>query len=365
LKIRFFFFLSLFIYSSFGQESDYKQLQVFEKQNKTNISFTKNSLKGGFNELLPYAVSVPDQENAGSCLFMSHTGALEILINHRDRKSKNLVNFSERYFMNLSKAKIGEATVQNWRTDNIYRLNEENKIYLNKDLPYMKGWFIKNDDQYQIVGPDNKGAQYGTKANWAIALDQLSGTNPKPLPLLEREVIYSDKDNNQWNVEVMPEDIIEKAKHALRTRKSPLIAIYNHTGFWHAVVIYGYNDHTPTQDCPFTKGYAQKMNKRAKEISDDALTEKDPKKKRKLERKAAKFRKRGESVQMGFNKEGGCQKRGVFYVRDSIYPNKDLPSYDYDPTTEGEESPLNSPLILREYQWLKHAGNHLYQIYAL
>ena len=38
------------------------------------------------------------------------------------------MDFSERYFMNLAKAEIGDDQIDNWRVDTIQRLNETGKF---------------------------------------------------------------------------------------------------------------------------------------------------------------------------------------------------------------------------------------------
>ena len=53
---------------------------------------------------------------------------------------------------------------------------------------------------------------------------------------------------------------------------------------------------------------------------------------------------------------------GVFYVRDSIYGDKNGPTYDYDLSRTGEEAPHGRKIILRSYEWLQTAANHVVQI---
>tara|TARA_Y100000590_G_scaffold470758_1_gene669540 strand:- start:4314 stop:5438 length:1125 start_codon:yes stop_codon:yes gene_type:complete len=320
---------------------------------------TNDSYLGGYNELLPYVVPAPYQDNAGSCLFMSHTGALEVLMNQKKNRTRNTkLNLSERYFMNLQKLGVGDDLISNWRTDTIYRLNKTGKTYLNKRFRFTKGWYKTVNGKRVPAEAEEEGAFYGTKYNWITDLGSLSKTPKITLPKFKREVIFADPSENQWNVGTAPKDIATRIKNAIRKNKAPVVVIYNHVGFWHATLVVGFNDYASTEGCPFVSQYDEKMNKRADEIVKEADETEDASIKKKLLRKAAKFRKRGNAVQTSFINDGGCKKSGVFYVRDSIYPNEEQPLYDFDLNNEGEEEHLNAPVILRSYAWAEQLSNH-------
>lgn len=314
-----------------------------------------DSFLGGYNKLLPYVVEAPYQDNAGSCLFMSHTGAVEVLINQiKGRK----LNLSERYFMNLQKSGIGNDLIDNWRTDTIYRLNKTGKTYLNKRFRFTKGWYKTVNGTRVPAEVEEEGAFYGTKFNWIVNLGSLSKKPKISLPKFEREVIFADPEQNQWNVGTAPSDIASRIKKAIRKNNAPVVLIYNHVGFWHATLIVGFNDNASTEGCPFISTYDEKMNKRADEIVKEAEEAETEKEKKKLLRKAKKFRARGKQVNDSYLARGGCSEKGVFYVRDSIYPNEDQPLYDYDLDNEGEEEHLNAPVILRSFEWAEQLSNH-------
>ncbi len=318
-----------------------------------------SSFDRGFNDLVPFVIGAPYQDNAGSCLFMSHTGALEVLMSKKRRQKTNL---SERYFMNLQKASIGENAIENWRTDTIERINATGITYKNRDFPFTKGWYKTVNGKRVKAREEDQGAFYGTRYNWIVELTSLNSLPKIKIPKLKRDVIFADPAKNQWNVGTAPKDITSKVKDALKKNKAPVVVIYNHVGFWHATLVVGFNDHASTESCPFVSKYDEKMNKRADEIVEEASQVNEESTKAKLLRKAKNFRRRGASVQKSYLKDGGCKPRGVFYVRDSIYPNKEQPLYDYDPLTRGEEQHLNAPVILREYAWLEQLSNHAIQI---
>ncbi|MBT7608444.1 MAG: hypothetical protein HN576_01730 [Bacteriovoracaceae bacterium] len=323
----------------------------------------QQSYKGGFNYLLPYIMPAPYQQGAGSCLFMSHTGAVEILLNLKYKKN---IDLSERYFMNLKKASIGDELVKNWRVDTIYRLNSTGEIYSNKDYYFGKGYYKTVKGRRVFTDKDDPKANYGTKWNWVIDLNRLNADNnkdPISLPKFEREVLFEDPEENQWNIGAAPKDIVKRVINAFAKRKAPIEVIYNHHGFWHANIIVGYNEHANSHGCPFVSNYQTRMDARAAEITKEAEELSYGPEKKKLLSKARNFNKKGKKVQDEFIAHGGCREKGVFYVRDSIYPSKNQPLYDFDSTQTGEEAFLNEPVILRSYEWLERLSSNVVQIY--
>jgi hypothetical protein len=329
------------------------------------ISPDENSFKGGFNDLLKHILPSPEQENAGSCLFMSHTGNVEWWYSKLsgDKVTSEKRNLSERYFMNLSKEGLDDD-LEYWPTDMIYALNKRGEIYKNKDYRYAKGWYKRVNGKRVPALKDEEGAIYGISYSWISLYQDVQAPMVK-LPEFEREVIFRDPSDNRWNVTTAPKDIVQQIKKALHKRNAPVLVIYNHVGYWHANLVIGYNDHADSKGCPFVSNYDKLMNKRADEIVEEANEQEDLAKKKKLLRKAKKFRKRGKQVETKYAANGGCKGKGAFYVRDSIYPNESMPLYDYDLSNEGEEKHLNATVILREYEWAENLLNHAIQIYPL
>lgn len=324
-----------------------------------------NDFNGGFNYWLPYMMPSPYQENAGSCLFMSHTASTEVLLGH---KMGRKVDLSERYLMNLAKADVGHDLVGNWITDTIYRLNATKETYANVDFPYIKGWYRYENGERVFSEPQAQDAYYGVHANWVVALNELNPKKAISHNGFKRKILFEDPKGNRWNVGTAPKDIVKTVKRALDSKEGPVVVIYNHTGFWHAVMVGGYNDNIDNKGCPFVSNYKTSMYNRATEIdqeADQAAQNGDASEESRLRGKARLFRKRGDTVERSYAKAGGCNGKGAFYVRDSIYPQQGGPLYDYDTTREGEEQPLNPNVILREYEWLEHIANHAIQISLL
>lgn len=348
------------------RSSDVKRnaiLEVNNLENRYNKELSdENPLAGGFNELIPYMMPTPYQENAGSCLYMSHTGIVEWWMNKlNDLQGEDRIDLSERYFMALKTERAGQDTIGNWRTDNIYRLNAESKIALNDDYRYTKGHYKKIDGVRVASTEDDKAAKYGTRYNWISFKDEISKDKLLETPKFKRNVLLVDKEENQWNVAQAPLNIVDKVKEALVTNKAPVLVIYNHQGFWHANIVFGFNDNVKNE-CPFVSSFKPYMDERSVALIEKANNTKSPKTKEKYLRKAKRFTERGDKVQSRFEEIGGCSGKGAFYVRDSIFPNENMPIYDYDLNKEGEEKNLNSTLILREYEWLTTTANHIIQI---
>ena len=159
-------FISLFLtLSAFADQQESRLVEgVKYSYDKSESVTTKalmpddSSFAGGYNKLLSYVVPAPYQDNAGSCLFMSHTGAVEVLVNQTRKRN---VDLSERYFMNLQKSGIGNESITNWRTDTIYRLNTTGKTYLNKRFRFTKDWYKTVNGNRVPAKEEEKGAFYG------------------------------------------------------------------------------------------------------------------------------------------------------------------------------------------------------------
>jgi hypothetical protein len=185
------------------------------------------------------------------------------------------------------------------------------------------------------------------------------------IPEFTRDIIFADPASNQWNINVAPVDIVEQVKFALMTKKAPVMVMYNHYGYWHVSVIFGFNDHATSRDCPFVSGFPRYKLQQAERLRTLAANETDETENTRLLKRADDFERRSINIDRAYNERGGCRGKGVFYVRDSLYPNPSMPMYDYDLNTVGEEEHLNAPLIFREYEWLELLSNHVIQIYPL
>ncbi len=345
-----------------GQMSLDKNDQQDDDEDERDYITSDNPLYGGFNDLVRFVLPAPYQQGAGSCLYMAHTGVIEWWMNKRAGKKK--YDLAERYYMSLKTEKTGQERVKNWRTDNIERLNEYQRMYLNKDYPFTKGHYKKVDGKRVVASEDDPKAKYGTRFNWISFRSTLPEYKSIKLPKFKREVIFADPQKNQWNITTAPKDIVTKIKRALVKNKAPVLVIYNHKGFWHANYIFGYNDRIK-HNCPFTDSFEDSMIKKAIEYEKKASEATRESTRKKYLATAKTYRERGAKVSKRYYKNGGCSKKGAFYVRDSIYPNEDMPMYDYNTAQNDDDKNLNASLILREYEWVDTTLNHAIQIFPL
>ncbi len=239
---------------------------------------------GGYVELLPFVLPSPDQEDAGSCLFMSLTGIAEWWLARTNpelsRAHDGPIDLSERYLMNLSGQNEDAAQVANWRTDSIFLYNAAGHGVLNREYRFTKGWYVFDAGENPVASNASAaGAEFGATFNW---IDQTSTIAPGSfvsLPRFEREVLFADPTSNQWNTGVMPSDIVERVKSKLRSRQAPVNVIYNHFGYWHSVYVVGFDDTMSSNGCKFVEGFDGYMPQEAADLRAQAAQTTDEKEK--------------------------------------------------------------------------------------
>lgn len=324
----------------------------------------------GFSELTNYILPSPDQEDAGTCYYMSLTGIAEWWLARENpnasRSSDGPLDLSERFFINHMSNQIDyiQSGVENWITDGAYLLNATQIGILNKDYRFAKGWYTENANGR--VYPSWSGspfAQYGTKFNWIDDSEKAALANPIKLPRFERDVLFINSQNNLWSVGEAPSDIIDRVKSALLSRKAPIHLIYNHLGYWHAVVVLGFDDGADTENCEFIE-YSRKYFKGFQEPGpyipvQDLLLSNNP-----FQLHAtARFESTWHALERAYRLGGGCNSNGIFYVRDSQYSDNSEENYIYDPSNHNSSKPYSLRLIKREYVWLKYLASSAVQIY--
>ncbi|MEY4066151.1 MAG: hypothetical protein RIR26_2359 [Pseudomonadota bacterium] len=320
---------------------------------------------GGFNELVPYVLPSPHQEDAGSCLYMSLTGIAEWWLARLNpnvsRASNGPLDLSERYLINVSENKKYQTHIENWRTDSIEILNATGQSVLNSSYPFAKGWY-REDSKGDIfpARPNGPDSVYGVIFSWYDNLKSIT-SGFVPLPRFKRDVLFADPDQNEWNVGLNPEGIVETVKQALVKNKAPVQVIYNHESVWHSVFVVGFDDDRDSRECGFVESslkYFGELEKEFRQQSQQASSEAERKK---YADKAKVQRANRLKLSKSYEAAGGCRGRGVFYVRNSEFSGSDG-TYDYDPDVSGEERPYAPRIMLFEYEWLEHLANHVTQI---
>ena len=327
---------------------------------------------GGFDELLPFVMGSPGQQVAGSCLHMSITGIAEWwlarLFPNMSREPDGPLDLSERFTMNEAGYEEDAAHLPNWRIDAIYLFNRMGgRAVQNRSYRFTKGWYTGSfhDGTAIPASEGDAGAVYDTSFNWLDQRAQIQNGYVQ-LPRFERIIIHLDQARDQWAIGSAPPDIAERVKSHLRSNKAPVQVIYNHNGYWHSVYVIGFNDEIDNGNCAWTRDYRQVIGERAVEFQRNANAAGTPEEHDYWQVRADRAARSSEQIADLWAQRGGCSSsRGVFYVRDSIYPDADGPIYDYDPLSSGDESPYSRKIVLKEYDWLSYFANHVVQVFPV
>jgi hypothetical protein len=298
------------------------------------------------DDLLPYVLASPNQLDGGTCLFMSNTGAMEILLNQHT--PQDLVTYSgdtdlsERYLMNASGYMSGKD-IRYTLTDTLYTYNGFGGSLLSRDYPFTMGYMKDNPDgSSSLAQPGDPDAYISCYVNWYDQLPDSWQDTLTPTPETERTLIYVDperSESSQWNVGIVGPTVVERIKTELRTKNAPVIVVYNHFLYWHAAIIVGYDDTIKTDGCPFVDATLEYF---AEQGADGYV----------------------QKVEAHKEAVGGCTNTGVFLVRDSIYDGEeDEPTYTYSESGPAYSQKYSKRLIGHSYDWVTFLGNHVYTVH--
>ncbi len=296
-------------------------------------------------ELVDLTLASPNQYDAGSCLFMANTGAMEILLNQHTALDAidylGDTDLSERYLMNASDYTT-RAQMSYSITDVTYTYDAFGGSLLSRDYPFIADYLRETSSGGLVeADPDDEGAFFTCYANWLDGLPDDWQETLTVTPDVERSVIFLDPDldsSSIWNVGIMDWETIERIKHELDTKKAPVVLVYNHYLYWHANIIVGYDDSIDSDGCPMVEStlsyfqqqgynsYVSRINSRIDEL-------------------------------------GGCSDQGVFYVRDSIYSGG-ITEQDYTYSEEyGFSDKYSKRITQLSYNWAVYLGNHAYSVH--
>jgi hypothetical protein len=295
--------------------------------------------------LLDLVLASPNQYDAGSCLFMANTGAMEILLNQHtpaeDIDYLGETDLSERYLMNASDH-VSYADIDYTITDLTYTYDAFGGSLLSRDYPFIADYLRETSSGgYVQADPSDDGAFFTCYANWLDDLPSDWQEALTPTPDVERSVIFLDPDldsSSIWNVGIMDWETVDRIKHELDTKQAPVILVYNHYLYWHANVIVGYDDSIDSGGCPM------------------------------VESSLSYFQQQGHSsyvskIESRMDELGGCSQQGVFYVRDSIYSGG-ITEQEYTYSEEyGFSDKYSKRLTQLSYNWAVYLGNHAYTVH--
>lgn len=292
--------------------------------------------------LIDYVLASPNQFDGGSCLFMSTTGAMEVLLNqHTDLDTVEYggeTDLSERFLMSAYQD-LPSAWLPYWLTDTVYAYNYHGGSMLSRDYPFTAGYVRDTSSGTVPCEASDDGAYFSCQYNWFDMRPDGWENQLVPTPQVHRTVMYTDparSSSSQWNVGLMDDRHVERIKYQLRTRQAPVVVIYNHYLYWHADIVVGYDDSVYTGGCNMVESSMDYFN----EQGAGSYTTK---------------------IEAHMRDIGDCTDYGIFYVRDSIYDGtSEEEMYTY---TNGFTERYSQRVIERSYNWVKYLGNHAYGIH--
>lgn len=185
------------------------------------LSFPLFAAPVRYTELLDYVQPAPDQGDTNTCLFMSSTGAIELLSN----KKNGVLNpppggpfdLSESYPIH---ARSYSPRGKTWYEDVVYRFN--GVAIHNKDWPF---------NAYREDGNTNQGVW-----RWRD-----SSVMPKvTVPLVDTIRLFIK--GKKYSTYVLNHDDVRAIKEALIQYRSPILINYNDNSYWHMILIVGFDD---------------------------------------------------------------------------------------------------------------------------
>jgi hypothetical protein len=184
-----------------------------------------HSLPSRHTKLLPYIQEAPDQGESATCLYVSSTGAMELLANKKNGITNPVAygpyDLAESYL-------IGARS----------HPSAQNKTFMEKEvLKFNWGFGISaldwNFDAWDGSNPDRT---VWNRRDW-------SRLKKVPLPQVETKFLFQEGD--RWSTNVLDDDHLLMIKEALHKYNSPVLVTYNDNRYWHAILIVGYDDDLP------------------------------------------------------------------------------------------------------------------------
>lgn len=179
-----------------------------------------------FTDLLKFVQAAPDQGETNTCWFVASTGAMELLLNQKDRirhpKPNGKNDLAESYLIWQKDWWSAENPPKHFIEEVVQRFNHGEAVE-HKHWPFMA---------YHSDGSDNMEV-------WNRHIDFL--TLPRrTVPPVATELLFA-RGKKYATYVLNPEDI-QAVKQALVTNKAPVIVNYNDDGYWHVVLIVGFDD---------------------------------------------------------------------------------------------------------------------------
>jgi hypothetical protein len=192
----------------------------------------QNLIPKKYVDLRPYVQPAPDQGETNTCLFVAATGAIETLLNQkydvRNPQPGDRFDLSERWTITYPNS----YGASDWRTEAITKFQD--------------GWTL-----HQNVLPFEAKTKEGA-VNWDV------WSMPPNFYKLPKQVLKEKFEEfplfirgGKYATYVLTEKDLLTVKKALVQHEAPILITYNDEGWWHTILIVGYDDELKG-DCYFT-----------------------------------------------------------------------------------------------------------------
>ena len=188
----------------------------------SSLSFAQNQADF-YDELLDYVQEAPDQGEAATCLFMANTGAMELLANKK-------------------------AGIKNPPPFGPFDLAESYSMWT-KSTGLEKSFFDAPVNRFRGKGINISHWPFEAwtdgRVNYSVwDRHPQMGSLPR-IDLPEIETIKLFQFGNKWTTGVLNKSHVQTIKDALLKYRSPILINYNDEGYWHVILIVGFDDRLP------------------------------------------------------------------------------------------------------------------------
>lgn len=187
---------------------------------------TAHALPSSYKELLDFVQPAPNQAESNTCLFVASTGALELLLNKRDNIRLPITNgvhdLSESFLIFQNNYSDRRYPAQHFIQSTVMKFNHGKAIH-NTVWPFV----ALNSDGTTNYTVWNRHPQYYTLPSVKV-------------PSVKTSLLFNR--GRKWARYVLnPADVVT-VKNALVKSQAPVIINYVDEGYWHVVLIVGYDD---------------------------------------------------------------------------------------------------------------------------
>ncbi len=193
--------------------------------------FAVKALPPSYMELVKFVQPAPDQGETNTCWFVASTGAMELLLNKRDNIKNPKVggknDLSESFLIWQKDFYDDQTNPEHFIEEVVTRFNYGEAVH-NSVWPF----HAYNADGTDSMEVWDKHPDFDTLPRMKV-------------PQVKTSLLFARGKKFATYV-LLPEDIIA-VKEALVTHRSPIIMNYNEDGYWHVILIVGYDDHKKGQ----------------------------------------------------------------------------------------------------------------------